>query len=110
MRLRVAVVAAALSLLAIDCTKPLGLTRSQIEKVVSDHGDELKSCWKAKGPHGELKTHVAILMSPDGSVESASADGKDPKVNACLEKQIKAWTFPKAEIATKFSLPVNFTR
>jgi hypothetical protein len=92
------------------CTKPLGLTRSQIETVVNAHGDELKTCWKAKGPHGELKVHVAITMDPDGHVESAEPDGKDAKVNDCLEKQIKTWSFPKAEIATKFSLPVNFKR
>ncbi len=102
--------AVAALLVTAACTKPLGLMRSQIEQVVSSHGDELKTCWKAKGPHGELKIHVAMTIAADGHVDGADADGKDPKVNDCLEKQIKAWTFPKAEIATKLSLPVNFKR
>ena len=89
---------------------PRGLMRSQIEQTTNDRGPALTSCWKAKGPHGELKLHVAITTSPDGHVESATADGKDATVNACIEKQVKTWIFPKVEAATKFSLPVNLKR
>jgi hypothetical protein len=89
---------------------PRGLMRSQIEQTTNDRGPSLTSCWKAKGPHGELKLHVAITTSPDGHVESATADSKDATVNACIEKQVKTWTFPKVAAATKFSLPVNLKR
>ena len=93
------------------CEKsPRGLSHDQIEQTTRDHGEALKSCWKATGPHGALKVRVAITAGADGHVESAVADGKDAAVNACLEKQIKAWTFPPVEGATKFSLPVNFKR
>jgi hypothetical protein len=87
-----------------------GLSRTQIEQTMKDRGAALKTCWKANGPHGELKLKVAVTTSPDGHVESAVAEGKDAAVRACLEKQIKGWTFPKVEASTKFSLPVNFTR
>jgi hypothetical protein len=89
---------------------PRGLWRYQIEQTIEKNGEGLKSCWKATGPHGELHLHVAMTMNADGHVESAVADGKDAKVNACLEKQIKAWMFPKVAGPTKFSLPVNFKR
>jgi hypothetical protein len=89
---------------------PHGLSREQIEQTVTDRGAALKSCWKATGPHGELKLSVAVITSADGHVESAVARGKDSAVNACLEKQIKGWTFAKVEGATKFSIPVNFKR
>ncbi len=89
---------------------PHGLSHDQIEAVMKDRGPSLKSCWNAKGPHGELKLHVAITTTPDGNVDGAAADSKDKTVNACLEKQIKTWTFAKVDQATKFSLPVNFTR
>ncbi len=87
-----------------------GLSHDQIEQVIRDRGAALKSCWKASGPHGELKLKVAITTTPDGRVESAAADGKNAAVNACVEKQVKTWTFAKVEAATKFSLPVNLTR
>jgi hypothetical protein len=95
----------------IGCEKPPhGLSRDQIEQTIKDHGESLKSCWKASGPHGELKLRVAITTSAAGHVESAVADGKDVAVNACVEKRVKGWTFAKAEDATKFSLPVNLKR
>jgi hypothetical protein len=89
---------------------PHGLSHAQIEQTIKEHGDGLKSCWKATGPHGELHLHVDMTMNPDGHVESAVSTGNDPKVNACLEKQVKTWTFPKVQGTTKFSLPVNFKR
>ena len=100
---------ACLAITGCDRT-PLGLSREQIDLIANEHGTELKSCWKARGPHGELKIKVAITTRADGHVDSAVADGKDAAVNACLEKQIKAWTFAAAPSPTKFSLPVNFKR
>ena len=99
------------SLAGAGCDRtPLGLSREQIDLIANEHGTELKSCWKARGPHGELKVKVAITTRPDGHVDSAVADGKDAAVNACLEKQIRAWKFAAAPSPTKFSLPVNFKR
>jgi hypothetical protein len=93
------------------CEKPAhGLSHDQIEETIKEHGAALKSCWKASGPHGELKLRVAITTSATGHVESAIADGKDVKVNACVERQIMGWTFARVEGATKFSLPVNLKR
>lgn len=98
-----------LAIVGCDDT-PTGLMRSQIEQTTNARGPALKTCWKATGPHGELKMHVAITVSADGQVESAAADGKDVAVNACVEKQVKGWTFAKVGSATKFSLPVNLKR
>jgi hypothetical protein len=94
------------------CEKPSphGLSHDQIEQTIKDRGGALKSCWKANGPHGELKLRVAITIQPDGRVASADADSKDGAVNTCVEKQIRGWTFAKAADATKFSLPVNLKR
>ena len=89
---------------------PHGLSHDQIEQTIKDRGTLLKSCWKASGPHGELKLRVAITTHADGRVESAVADGRDAAVNACVEKQIRGWTFAKVEGPTKFSLPVNLKR
>jgi hypothetical protein len=99
----------ALALAGCD-DSPHGLSHAQIEQTINQHGTALKSCWKANGPHGELRLHVDITMSPDGHVESAVANSHDAVVNACLEKQIKGWRFAKVSAQTKFSLPVNFTR
>jgi hypothetical protein len=99
----------ALALAGCD-DSPHGLSHAQIEQTINEHGAALKSCWKANGPHGELRLHVDITMSPDGHVESAVANSHDPVVNACLEKQIRGWRFAKVSAQTKFSLPVNFTR
>ena len=87
-----------------------GLSHDQIEQTIKDRGSALKSCWKATGPHGELKLRVAITTHADGRVESAVADGKDAAVNSCVEKQIRGWTFARASGPTKFSLPVNLKR
>ncbi len=93
------------------CDKtPHGLSHDQIEQTIKERGPALKSCWKASGPHGELKLHVAIHTSVSGHVESAVADGKDASVNACVEKQIKGWMFASAPDETMFSLPVNLKR
>jgi hypothetical protein len=103
-----------LPLLAIALARcdepPHGLSHDQIEETIQKHGTALKSCWKATGPHGELRLHVDITMNPDGHVESAVANSHDAAVNTCLEKQIKGWRFAKTSATTKFSLPVNFTR
>lgn len=106
---RVLVLSSALAVSGCD-RSPRGLSHDQIEQTIRDRGTALKSCWKATGPHGELKLRVAITTRADGRVESAVADGKDAAVNACVEKQIKGWTFAKVEGATKFSLPVNLKR
>jgi hypothetical protein len=100
----------ACALAGCDKEVPHGLSHDQIERTIKDHGDALKNCWKANGPHGELKLRVAITASAGGRVESAVADGKDAAVNTCVEKLIKGWSFPTAEDATKFSLPVNLKR
>ena len=95
---------------ACEKTPPRGLSHDQIEQTIKERGPALKSCWKATGPHGELKLHVAIRTSPSGRVESAVADSKDAAVNTCVEKQVKGWTFANAPDETKFSLPVNLKR
>jgi hypothetical protein len=104
--------ALAVSAASAGCTEksPHGLSHDQIEQTIKDRGTSLKSCWKASGPHGELKLRVAITTHADGRVESAVADGKDAAVNSCVEKQIRGWTFAKVDGATKFSLPVNLKR
>ena len=95
----------------VACDKSAhGLSHDQIEQTIRERGPALKGCWKATGPHGELKLRVAITTNASGHVESAAADSKDAAVNACVEKQVKGWTFPKAEDATKFSLPVHLKR
>jgi hypothetical protein len=95
-----------------SCEKPSahGLSHDQIEQTIKDRGGALKTCWKATGPHGELKLRVAITTQADGRVESAVADGKDAAVNSCVEKHIKGWTFARVDAPTKFSLPVNLKR
>jgi hypothetical protein len=100
-----------MTLAATGCEQPQshGISRDQIEQTMTAHGESLRGCFKGKG-HLNLKIHVAVSTTPDGKVDSAAADGKDGVLNTCLETQIKSWTFPKAEIATKFSLPVNVTR
>lgn len=99
-----------LGALACDKPPPQGLSHDQIEQTIKDRGGALKSCWKASGPHGELKFRVAIRTAADGHVESAVADGKDATVNGCVEKMVKGWTFARAPDETKFSLPVNLKR
>jgi hypothetical protein len=108
----VLVLALVLAVVALGCEKvsPHGLSHDQIEQTIKDRGSALKSCWKASGPHGELKLRVAITTHADGRVESAVADGKDAAVNSCIEKQIRGWTFARALGPTKFSLPVNLKR
>jgi hypothetical protein len=94
-----------------ECDRgPRGLSHDQIEATIKERGEGLKSCWKPNGTHGELKLRVAIVTSAEGKVESATAEGKPTAVTACLEKQIRGWTFARVEGQTKFSLPVNLKR
>ncbi len=78
---------------------------------MKDRGAALKSCWKATGPHGELKLRVAVTTSPDGHVESAVADGEGRGGQSVRGKtDQKGGRSRRREASTKFSLPVNFTR
>lgn len=83
-----------------------GLTKEQINRVVSSHKAALKYCYEKelqRKPNLEGKVELYWVIRPTGDVDRvkiASSSMGDAEVEACMQRQVKNWQFPKATAPT----------
>lgn len=90
-----------------------GLDSAAVQRVVRDRQAGVKrTCWERGGGDGKssAKVTVAITVAPNGSVQSASANGDDPVVAKCIENQVRTWSFPAPGATTTVNVPFVFVR
>ncbi|MDX2019195.1 MAG: AgmX/PglI C-terminal domain-containing protein [Deltaproteobacteria bacterium] len=83
-----------------------GLTKEQISRVVSAHKAALKYCYEKelqRKPSLEGKVELYWMIRATGEVERvkiATSTMGDAEVEACMQRQVKNWQFPKATAPT----------
>lgn len=83
-----------------------GLTKEQIERVVVSHMAALKYCYEKelqRKPSLAGKIELRWMIRPDGQVERVNTTENtmgDKDVDACMQRQVKNWRFPKATAPT----------
>ncbi len=93
---------------------PRPLDKDAIRKAVSPHVSELQTCYEkhlVKNPGAAGRVTAKIAIGIDGRVASVTATGIHANVEACVAKQIKAWTFPAhaGPNAVEINYPFEFT-
>jgi outer membrane biosynthesis protein TonB len=83
-----------------------GLTKEQVGRVVSAHKAALKYCFEKelqRKPNLEGKVELFWVIRATGEVERVKIAGStmgDAEVEACMQRQVKNWQFPKASAPT----------
>jgi hypothetical protein len=97
---------------------PAELPSSAVVEVVARNREAVsRRCWKpalaahpASAPSARVS--AALSIEPSGSVGTASAAGAEkefPGLAACVEAELKTWTFPAAGGTTKVQIPFSFS-
>ena len=79
------------------------LARAQLNKVFSEHGAAMKSCYERslkRTPGLMGKVRLELLVKSDGDVRTATARGislRDDAVSSCMERQALTMKFPPPE-------------
>ncbi|CAN5272336.1 hypothetical protein BH09MYX1_BH09MYX1_19140 [soil metagenome] len=86
-----------------------GLTPEQIRRVVMAHTGALRACYDselARNPNLKGGVTMTWNIEPGGAVTSASIASStigNPRVEGCIQRQVKAWKFPTSESPTNVS-------
>lgn len=88
------------------------LSTSAVAAVVTDKQSDLEYCLenipeKDRGTE-EFTLHLSI--SAKGVVLSSAVSGSEnaAKIDACVQEQVKRWTFPQADAPTEIDYPLSF--
>ena len=79
------------------------LSKEAIRRVIRQHLNEVRFCYEqglSSQPDLEGRVTVAFLISPAGTVQCSSVPSSTlgaPKVDACIAKAVRRWTFPSPE-------------
>ncbi len=79
------------------------LSKEAIRRVIRQHLNEVRFCYEqglSSQPDLEGRVTVAFLISPTGAVQSSSIPDStlgSAKVDACIAKAVRRWTFPSPE-------------
>ena len=79
------------------------LSKEAIRRVIRQHLNEVRFCYEqglSTQPDLEVRVTVAFLISPTGAVQSSSIPNStlgSAKVDACIAKAVRRWTFPSPE-------------
>jgi hypothetical protein len=89
------------------------LSVAQLSQTVAREQDSLTPCYQAgldATPYEhEFRIQATLQIKPDGHVSSVQLDQVGLRgVGPCVEKAIRAWTFPTAKVETRASLPIIF--
>ena len=86
------------------------LSASAVGAVVSDNLGDLEYCLMQipEKERGSEQFTLHLTIAAKGSVVEASVGGSDnaDKIEACVEAQVKRWTFPQADAPTEIEYPV----
>jgi hypothetical protein len=83
---------------------PGSLPKSAIQGVFRAHAGELRDCYERQLSHNPRlagRLTVAVTIDGRGAVKEAAAENdgntlRDPRVQECLLKNLRKWTFPEA--------------
>ena len=68
-----------------------------------------RTCFERLGAAAGVANEVVhVTIDGNGHVASAAAEGNNPIVGSCLEKEIRLWTFPPTGASTRTDLPFRF--
>ena len=83
-----------------------GLTAEQVRRVVMAHQGALRACYDselARNPNLRGGVTMTWNIDPSGAVTSAavgSSTMSNPRVEGCVQRQVKSWKFPSSDSAT----------
>ena len=86
-----------------------GLTPEQIRRVVMAHTGALRACYDselARNPNLKGGVTMTWNIEPGGAVTSASIASStisNPRVEGCIQRQVKTWKFPTSDSPTNVS-------
>ena len=91
-----------------------GLSKEQIQRVVESHRAALQFCYEKelqRFPHLAGTVKLYWRVESDGRVGAVRVDSTtlgNPSAEGCMSRQVKAWTFPKANGITNVNFPFLF--
>jgi hypothetical protein len=82
-------------------------------EVVAREQATLEPCYQSglqRTPYEhEFRIQAVLEVKPDGSVSNVELDQTGLRgLGKCVEQTIRGWRFPKAQVATRASLPIIF--
>ncbi len=91
---------------------------AEVQRVVADNRPAInKACWEpaiSKQPNGPAMVRLAteIEVAVDGVVRGVKVVGKNDyeAFNACVEKNVRTWCFPKAKQPATLMFPMVFDK
>ena len=69
------------------------LDARHVVRVVRRHANELRFCYEQTASNG-ADVELSFIVSPSGSVQSATASGETQTVTSCMSYSVRRWTFP----------------
>lgn len=91
-----------------------GLEKSEVGNVINAHLGEIRYCYESAALNQakiEGKLVVHFMIGPEGKVKSAdsvSSTLPDSRIDSCVVKRLKGWTFPKPRGGTTVSVTYPF--
>lgn len=87
-----------------------GLSREQIRRTIRQHINEVRFCYEQglqRRPDLEGRVAVSFVISPSGSVQSASSTStvNDDRIAGCVESAVRRWDFPSSPGMTGVTYP-----
>jgi hypothetical protein len=87
-----------------------GLSREQVRRTIRQHINEVRFCYEqalVRRPDLEGRVAVSFIISPSGSVQSASSTStvNDNRIATCVEQRVRTWDFPSSQGATGVTYP-----
>ncbi|MFT3697144.1 MAG: AgmX/PglI C-terminal domain-containing protein [Kofleriaceae bacterium] len=88
--------------------------KEQVDKVITDHWTEIRGCYTERVKTKtklEGKLIVVMTIEEKGNVSDVKVtQSLDPEVDACVQKAIKALTFPAPGQQVKLKYPFDFKK
>ena len=87
------------------------LSTAAVGAVVADRLNDLEYCLMniPEADRGSEEFTLHLVIAPKGNVVSSSIAGGDnaDKIGACVQAQVKRWTFPQADAPTELDYPLS---
>jgi len=88
------------------------LSTSMVAAVVTDKQSDLEYCLEnipeADRGTEQFTLHLSIAAKGVVLKSSVSGDANAEKIDACVQSQVKRWTFPQADAPTEIDYPLSF--
>jgi hypothetical protein len=88
------------------------LSTAAVGTVVAEKQGDLEYCLMniPEAERGSEEFTLHLTIAPKGTVTDASVSGSEnaEKIEACVQSQVKRWTFPQADAPTEIDYPLAF--